>query len=257
MTRTKTAFAIASIFTFTACAPPEATDETEEEVVKDDEINQSAATPNQSCAFDPGSGKQNLFGQRAFVTMSERDGIVTVRFEQFPSPAGAPGSGVKAAVAQSKDLTLHKTTLEKAKTVLRAEKKLWDQLFDGPNQTTFAAWEATAKCAQQPPQKPTASSPTCTYDPKSGTPNPLGMRSYFTLTRAESRVDATYEQFPSNLGASVPATISSKKTLSVFETTDIDAVRAKLLDPANGLAKAVLGEMAQVMTKIDETLKCE
>jgi hypothetical protein len=249
---------IVTMFTALACSAPPTEEEGDSSPVAgaNDEINQTSTGERQSCAFDPSSGKQNLFGQRAFVTMTEHDGYVAVRFEQFPSPAGAPGSALKATVAQTKDLTLHQTTFAKAKETLRAEQKLWDQLFDGENRTTFAAWEATAKCTTKAVTKSAPVKPTCAYDPTSGKPNPLGMRSYFTLTTAQGRIDAAYEQFPSNIGAGVPATIATKRTLSVFETSNVDDVRAALKDPASGLAKAVLGEMSAVIAKIDETLKC-
>jgi hypothetical protein len=249
---TKTTMALA-VLALAACSThPSAIDDDETNAptsTGDDEINRAATAQEQTCAFDPSSGKQNLFGQRAFVTMTEREGRVVVRFEQFPSPAGAPGSTLKATIAQTKDLTLHQTSLAKAKETLRAEKKLWDQLFDGPNETTFATWEATAKCSAKTTATNAPAKPTCAYDPASGKPNPLGMRSYFTLTSAEGRVDAAYEQFPSNIGAGVPATIATKRTLSVFETSNVDDVRAALKDPASGLAKAVLGEMSAVIRR--------
>lgn len=59
---------------------------------------------------------------------------------------------------------------------------------------------------------------TCAYNPDSGKPNPLGMRAFITITEEEGNTTFLFEQFPSNVGGPVQATIASRRSLTMYRT---------------------------------------
>ncbi len=72
---------------------------------------------------------------------------------------------------------------------------------------------------------------TCRYNPKSAKPNPLGMRAFVSLSEKDGDTTVTYEQFPSNVGGTVPATIASKRMLFFPKMTIAQARQLLLKDP--------------------------
>jgi hypothetical protein len=72
----------------------------------------------------------------------------------------------------------------------------------------------------------------CEFDPNLGLPNPLGMRSYLTIAEQDGNTTFVFEQFPSNIGnGQVPATISSQRFLTFYETDLASARRLMLQNP--------------------------
>jgi hypothetical protein len=60
---------------------------------------------------------------------------------------------------------------------------------------------------------------TCGYNPDSGKPNPLGMRTLVTLEETEGNTTVKYEQFPSPVGGgNPPTTIASERQLVFYKT---------------------------------------
>jgi hypothetical protein len=55
---------------------------------------------------------------------------------------------------------------------------------------------------------------TCHFDPDLGKPNPLGMRSYISLTEEDSNTTFLFEQFPSNVGDGSDAGDPRNKSVS-------------------------------------------
>lgn len=49
-----------------------------------------------------------------------------------------------------------------------------------------------------------AAEKTCSYNPKSGKPNPLGMRAYITVKTDKGNTIFIYEQFPSIVAKKLP-----------------------------------------------------
>jgi hypothetical protein len=82
-----------------------------------------------------------------------------------------------------------------------------------------------------PAQAQSMAGSTCRYNPKSGKPNPLGMRAFVSLTEKDGDTTVTYEQFPSNVGGTVPATIASKRMLFFPKLTIAKARQLMLKDP--------------------------
>ena len=73
---------------------------------------------------------------------------------------------------------------------------------------------------------------TCQFDPELGLPNPLGMRSYLTITEEDGNTTFLFEQFPTNLGnGQVQAAIASNRILTFYETGLDDARQLMLQNP--------------------------
>lgn len=85
--------------------------------------------------------------------------------------------------------------------------------------------------AQTNPSPPATA--TCAFDPNLGKPNPLGMRSYITLSETEGNTTVVYDVFPSPVSSPNqsprPVTISSRREM-IFYNTNIAAARQLLLD---------------------------
>lgn len=65
---------------------------------------------------------------------------------------------------------------------------------------------------------------TCSYDPQSGKPNPLGMRTFITAIEKDNNSIFVYEQFPSIVSGDRPVTIENKRTLTLYQTTIEEAI---------------------------------
>jgi hypothetical protein len=71
----------------------------------------------------------------------------------------------------------------------------------------------------------------CYYNPSSGKPNPLGMRASVVLHEKNGTTEVVYEQLPSTVGGTIPATIASKRTISFPQTTIAQIRQLMLKDP--------------------------
>jgi hypothetical protein len=71
----------------------------------------------------------------------------------------------------------------------------------------------------------------CYYNPSSGKPNPLGMRASVVLHEKNGNTEVVYEQLPSTVGGTIPATIASKRTISFPQTTIAQIRQLMLKDP--------------------------
>lgn len=76
---------------------------------------------------------------------------------------------------------------------------------------------------------------TCTYDPNSGVPNPLGSRASLTIQETEGNTAFIYERFPNEVSSDasdVKAEVDNKRTLTLYETPIADA-RQLLIDESS------------------------
>jgi hypothetical protein len=71
----------------------------------------------------------------------------------------------------------------------------------------------------------------CYYNPSSGKPNPLGMRASIVLHEKSGTTEVVYEQLPSTVGGSIPATIASKRTIRFPQTTIAQIRQLMLKEP--------------------------
>ena len=94
---------------------------------------------------------------------------------------------------------------------------------------------------------------TCSYDPASGKPNPLGMRSFITLTENEGNTTVVYEQFPSIVAENI--TISTIREL-VFHNTNIRQARTLLLQTKKYYSELVGYDAPEGFKPINSVLVC-
>ncbi len=95
----------------------------------------------------------------------------------------------------------------------------------------------------------------CHFDPDLGKPNPLGMRSYISITEEDGNTTFLFEQFPSPVGDDpVPVTIASNRMLTFYET-DVDQARQLMLSNPDYYSELVgypdpegFGPMNEVLT---------
>ncbi len=91
----------------------------------------------------------------------------------------------------------------------------------------------TGHGATQQPAVAQSSPPiVCSYDPSTGTANPLGMRTFITLTETEGSTEVVYEQFGAMVPGPAEAVLTTERSL-LFPRRSIDAVRQLLLNSPN------------------------
>lgn len=95
---------------------------------------------------------------------------------------------------------------------------------------------------------------TCEYNPDSGKPNPLGMRSFITIKEAEGSTTFTYEQFPSTVAENI--TLTNKRELT-FHNTPLDTARVILLQNKNYYSELVGYEDPDGFAPVNEVLTCK
>lgn len=102
-----------------------------------------------------------------------------------------------------------------------------------------------------------APTPTCAYDPSSGSPNPLGMRSYITVTETDGNTAFVFEQFPSTVGSGDPSpvTIASSRTLTMYGVR-VEQARELLLQKPEYYAELVGYEDSEGFAPVNATLIC-
>jgi hypothetical protein len=91
---------------------------------------------------------------------------------------------------------------------------------------------AQAPTPLQSPTQTVAPTTACAFDPSLGKPNPLGMRSFISITEAGGNTTFVYEQFPSPVsvtgGSGAPVTIAQRRTM-IFYNTPVAAARQQML----------------------------
>ncbi len=204
-----------------------------------------------TCAVDP---VNNPFGMRSFVTLSAEDEAIVAQYDVFPSFVGGP---VEASVGQTRKLVLRVDSIEEARKALRADPGLFVELTEDGG-ISFAEWEAVASCSNEPKAKAEPAAPTCEYDSAGGKENPLGMRSFVTITVSKELTTADWAQLPTNVSTTtgVPTTIETVRTL-LLPVSTAAAARALLNDLSNDLAHVLLGELVEDYAAIDASLSCK
>jgi hypothetical protein len=97
---------------------------------------------------------------------------------------------------------------------------------------------------------------TCQFDPDLGEPNPLGMRSYISITEEDGDTTFLFEQFPSPVGDDpVPVTIASNRMLT-FYGTDIDEARQLMLNNPNYYSELVGYSDPEGFGPVNDVLTC-
>ena len=96
---------------------------------------------------------------------------------------------------------------------------------------------------------------TCAYSPDSGQPNPLGMRTFITVTESRGHTDFLYEQFPQTVSADSPMTITVSRTLTMHNTP-IQQARS-LMRENNRFYETLIGYTDPVgFSTYDEAMVC-
>ena len=95
----------------------------------------------------------------------------------------------------------------------------------------------------------------CSYDPSTGTPNPLGMRTFITLTETDGTTEAVYEQLGSIVPGPVNAVLTTERSL-IFPNRAIDAVRQLLLNSPNYYRELVGFNDPEGFAPVNATLIC-
>ncbi|MEA5465440.1 hypothetical protein [Leptothoe sp. PORK10 BA2] len=96
----------------------------------------------------------------------------------------------------------------------------------------------------------------CNYDPNTGTPNPLGMRAFITLTETEGTTEVLYEQFGSVVPGPAEAVLTTERALT-FPNQSIDAVRQLLLNSPDYYQALVGFTDPDGFAAVDATLICQ
>ncbi|MDV3350761.1 hypothetical protein QGP82_18780 [Leptothoe sp. LEGE 181152] len=95
----------------------------------------------------------------------------------------------------------------------------------------------------------------CSYDPSTGAPNPLGMRTFITLREAEGTTEVSYEQLGTFVPGPVEAVLTSERTL-VFPNQSIDRVRQLLLTNDTYYQELVGFDDPEGFAPVNSTLIC-
>ncbi|MGB3612590.1 MAG: hypothetical protein WBA10_02265 [Elainellaceae cyanobacterium] len=96
----------------------------------------------------------------------------------------------------------------------------------------------------------------CEYNSDLGMPNPLGMRSYISITEEDGNISFLYEQFPSNVGnGDVPVTIASNRVLTFYET-ELAAARQMMRQNPEFYSELVGYPDPEGFASIDAVLIC-
>lgn len=97
---------------------------------------------------------------------------------------------------------------------------------------------------------------TCQFDPDLGEPDPLGMRSYISITEKDGNTTFLFEQFPSPIGDDpVPVTIASNRMLTFYET-DIHEARQLMLNNPDYYSELVGYPDPEGFGSMNELLTC-
>ncbi|MBE9068902.1 hypothetical protein IQ260_19855 [Leptolyngbya cf. ectocarpi LEGE 11479] len=107
----------------------------------------------------------------------------------------------------------------------------------------------------QPLSAQTSPTIVCRYDPTTGIPNPLGMRTFITLTEADGSTGVAYEQLGSFVPGPVETILTAERTL-IFPNMAIDRVRQLLLTNATYYRELVGFNDPDGFALVNDTLIC-
>ena len=97
---------------------------------------------------------------------------------------------------------------------------------------------------------------TCRYDPSTGTPNPLGMRTFISLTETDGTTEVTYEQLGTMVPGAVEAVLTTQRSL-LFPNRSIDAVRQLLVNTPTYYQELVGFADPEGFAPVNATLVCQ
>lgn len=107
----------------------------------------------------------------------------------------------------------------------------------------------------QPLQAQTSPTIICRYDPNTGIPNPLGMRTFITLTETDGSTEVAYEQLGSFVPGPVETILTAERTL-IFPNAAIDRVRQLLLTNPTYYRELVGFNDPDGFAPVNDTLIC-
>ena len=96
----------------------------------------------------------------------------------------------------------------------------------------------------------------CRYDPSTGVPNPLGMRTFITLIETNGATEVTYEQLGAFVPGPVEAVLTSQRSL-LFPGQSIDEVRQLLLNNTTYYRELVGFDDPDGFAPVNATLICQ
>lgn len=96
----------------------------------------------------------------------------------------------------------------------------------------------------------------CNYDPSTGIPNPLGMRTFITLKETGGSTEVTYEQFGTAVPGPAQAVLTTERSLT-FPNRAIDAVRQLLLNNPTYYRELVGFNDPDGFAAVNATLICQ
>ncbi|MEM7797167.1 MAG: hypothetical protein AAF579_22275 [Cyanobacteria bacterium P01_C01_bin.118] len=110
--------------------------------------------------------------------------------------------------------------------------------------------------SNQPVQAQPSPTIVCNYDPSTGIPNPLGMRTFITLKETGGSTEVTYEQFGTAVPGPAQAILTTERSLT-FPNRAIDAVRQLLLSNPTYYRELVGFNDPDGFAAINATLICQ
>lgn len=115
----------------------------------------------------------------------------------------------------------------------------------------------TGHDAVSQPLQAQSTSPTivCSYDPSTGVPNPLEMRSLITLTEANNSTKVVYQRLGALVPGPVESVITVERTLT-FPNMSIDRVRQLLLNHRNYYQELLGLNDPDGFAPVNDTLVC-
>lgn len=96
----------------------------------------------------------------------------------------------------------------------------------------------------------------CNYDPNTGSPNPLGMRTFITLRETDGSTEVTYEQLGAPVAGPAEAVLTTQRSLT-FPRRSIDAVRQLLLNTPSYYRQLVGFNDPDGFAAVNATLICQ
>ena len=95
----------------------------------------------------------------------------------------------------------------------------------------------------------------CRYDPSTGVPNPLGMRTFITLREVNGTTEVLYEQLGTRVPGPVDAVLTSVRSL-LFPNRSVDNVRQLLLTNATYYRELVGFDDPEGFAAVNSALIC-
>lgn len=103
------------------------------------------------CTYDPGSGRPNPFGSRAFITVTQSGADTTFRYQGFPSLIQMPDlEGVHkpraVTLEQARTMIFYNTQIEVAREVMKIRKDYYHELVGFKDEVGFSAYDEVMSC---------------------------------------------------------------------------------------------------------------